>query len=193
MNMRKLSVFNSITLDGYFTDQNNDMSWAHKNSDAEFDSFVQGNAKSGGELLFGRVTYDMMSSYWQSPAAMESNPIVATQMNDLPKVVFSSSLVEAKWNNTRIIRGDIANEVRKLKSESGKEMVIFGSGTIVSQLAQTGLIDHYNIVLIPIVLGAGRTMFNGLREKLDLKLTTSRAFKNGNVYLSYESILASDN
>ncbi|MGZ5279886.1 MAG: dihydrofolate reductase family protein [Pseudobdellovibrionaceae bacterium] len=191
--MRKLSVFNSITLDGYFTDQNNDMSWAHKNDDAEFNSFVQENAKSGGELLFGRVTYDMMSSYWQSPAAMENNPTLAKQMNDLPKVVFSSSLIEAKWNNTRIVKGDIANEVRKLKNEPGKDMVIFGSGTIVSQLAQTGLIDQYQIVLIPIVLGAGRTMFNGLREKLDLKLKTTRAFKNGNVFLSYDSLLASEN
>jgi dihydrofolate reductase len=183
--MRKLLVFNSVTLDGYFTDMNGDMSWAH-NQDAEWKAFVGGNASGGGQLLFGRVTYDLMASYWPTPAAIKNDPVVAEGMNNLPKVVFSRTLAKASWNNTKLVKGDIAAEVRKMKKEPGKNMVIMGSGTIVSQLAPEGVIDEYQIVLNPIVLGKGRTMFDGIKEKLPLKLTKTRTFGNGNVLLCYE-------
>jgi dihydrofolate reductase len=108
-------------------------------------------------------------------------------MNESPKVVFSRTMVEATWNNTRLIKDDLENEVRKLKDESGDQLVVMGSGTIVSQLAQAGLVDEYQMVLNPIVLGAGRTMFEGVKNKINLKLTATRAFKNGNVLLKYEA------
>jgi dihydrofolate reductase len=101
-------------------------------------------------------------------------------------VVFSRTLDNATWNNTRLIREDPASAVRRMKRESGPDMLIFGSGTIVSQLTQAGLIDEFQIVLNPIVLGAGRTMFEGLTTPLRLKRTKSRAFGNGNTVLSYE-------
>jgi dihydrofolate reductase len=107
-------------------------------------------------------------------------------MNALPKIVFSRSLDRATWNNTKLVKGDLASEVRKLKQEPGEAMVILGSGTIVSQLAQEGLIDEYQIVLNPVVLGAGRTMFEGGRQKRGFTLTRTRAFGNGNVLLCYE-------
>jgi dihydrofolate reductase len=187
--MRKLIVFNSVTLDGYFTDKNNDMSWAHK-SDPEFDSFTEENAKSGGELVFGRVTYEMMKSFWPTENARKMFPVVAEQMNDAKKIVFSRTLDEADWNNTRLIKGDLAEEVRKLKNEPGDTLVIMGSGTIVAQLTDAHLIDEYQMILNPIALGEGRTMFDGIKEKLDLKLTSTRAFKNGNVLMSYEAAVA---
>jgi len=84
-------VFNSVTLDGYFTDKNSDMSWAHKN-DPEWNAFVADNAKGGGTLLFGRITYELMASFWPTPAAMQMMPDVAKGMNSLPKVVFSRTL-----------------------------------------------------------------------------------------------------
>jgi dihydrofolate reductase len=115
-------------------------------------------------------------------------PAVAEGMNRMPKVVFSRTLSEASWNNTNLVKGDLATEMRKLKQEPGPDMVILGSGSIVSQLAQEGLIDEYQIVVNPIALGAGRTMFDGIKEKLRLKLTKSRAFNNGNVLLCYEPI-----
>ena len=183
--MRKLLVFNSVTIDGYFTDKNGDMSWAHK-QDSEWNDFVANNAKSGGELVFGRVTYDMMVSFWPTPAAAQMFPDVAKGMNESPKVVFSRTMDKASWNNTRLFKGDLENEVRKLKAEPGDGLVLMGSGQIVSQLAQAGLVDEYQIVLNPIVLGAGRTMFEGVTNKLNLKLTNSRTFKNGNVLLTYE-------
>lgn len=182
--MRKLSVFNQVSLDGYFVDNNGDMSWAHKQDD-EWNEFTLSNAGGGGELLFGRITYNMMKSFWPTPQAMQAMPEVAKQMNALPKVVFSTTLDEADWNNTKLIRSNIADEVRRMKNETGPDMVIMGSGTIVSQLAAEGLIDQYQIVVNPLVLGSGRTMFDGRKDKFDLRLTNTRAFENGNVLLEY--------
>ncbi len=105
--MKKLVVFNNVTLDGYFTDRNGDMSWAHKD-DPEWNAFAADNAKGGGTLLFGRITYEMMASWWPTPQAMKSMPAVAERMNHLPKVVFSRTLDKASWNNTKLVKKDIA-------------------------------------------------------------------------------------
>jgi dihydrofolate reductase len=183
--MRSLIVFNHVSLDGYFVDKKGDMRWAHK-QDPEWNEFVAGNARGGGVLLFGRVTYEMMASYWPSPMAAQNSPAVAERMNNLQKVVFSRTLDKASWKNTKLVKGDLATEVRKMKQESGEGLVIMGSGTIVSQLAQEGLIDEFQIVVCPIVIGSGRTLFDGVKEKLNLKLTKSRTFGNGNVYTCYE-------
>ncbi len=187
--MRKISVFNHVSLDGYFVDKNGDMSWAKADpNDAEWNAFVTENASGESTLLFGRITYEMMASFWPTPMAMEMMPSVAERMNNLPKVVFSRTMSKASWNNTKLVKGDFAAEVRKMKKESGPDTVILGSGSIVAQLAQEGLIDEYQIVVNPIALGKGRTMFDGLKEKLMLKLTKTRIFGNGNVFLCYEPI-----
>jgi dihydrofolate reductase len=185
--MRKIIVFNHVSLDGYFVDKNNEMSWAKADhQDAEWDAFVAENASGGGVLVFGRITYDLMASFWPTPFAIESMPVVAKGMNSLPKVVFSKTLQEAPWNNTKLVKGDPATEIRKMKQETGQDMAIMGSGSIVSQLSQARLIDEYQIVVNPIILGAGRTMFEGVKDKLGLKLTRTRAFGNGNVLICYE-------
>jgi dihydrofolate reductase len=185
--MRKLVVFNHVSLDGYFVDANGDMSWAKADhQDAEWNAFVAGNASGGGVLVFGRITYELMAGFWPTPFAIESMPAVAEGMNKMPKVVFSRTMDRASWNNTTLVKGDLAAEMRKLKQAPGEGMAILGSGSIVAQLAQEGLIDEYQIVVNPVVLGAGRTMFEGVKEKLSLKLTKTRAFGNGNVLLCYE-------
>lgn len=185
--MGKLIVLNQISLDGYFVDAHGDMSWAHNaTEDDEWDEFVAANASGGGQLVFGRVTYELMASYWPTPAAMRNDPVVAERMNNLPKIVFSRTLSEASWNRTRLVNDDPAAEMRKLKAEPGNDMAIMGSGTIVSLLTREGLIDEYQIVVVPLVLGAGRTMFEGVGEKLGLELTKTRTFGNGNVFLRYE-------
>jgi dihydrofolate reductase len=184
--MRRLVVFNNVSLDGYFVDANGDMSWAHGgDQDAEWNAFVSGNASGEGELLFGRKTYELMASFWPTPLAAQMQPVVAEGMNTLRKVVFSRTLDKVSWNNTKLVKGDLVAEVRKLKSEPGKDMTILGSGSIVAQLAQAGLIDEYQLVLNPIVLGKGRTMFEGIPEKLTLKPTQTRTFGNGKVLLCY--------
>ena len=185
--MKKLIVFNHITLDGYFAGANGDFSWAHTgNDDAEYQRFVTGNASGGdSRFLFGRVTYQLMAGYWPTPIATEHDPVVAMKMNSTPKVVFSNTLEEATWANTTLIRGDLIGEVRRLKDEAGPDLVIFGSGSIVAQLAPSGLIDEYQMVLDPVVLGKGKTMFSGITGAINLRLTKSRVFNNGKVFLCY--------
>lgn len=187
--MRKLAAFTQLTLNGFFADAKSDMSWAHRRDvdDEEWAAFAAENTSSGGTLLFGRITYELMVSYWPTPQAMKDAPIVAEAMNSLPKVVFSRSLANTSWNNTKIVEHEIEAAVKDLKKESGKDIVILGSGSIVKQLAQTGLIDEYQIVINPIALGQGKTLFAGIEKMLKLKRTKTRAFDNGNVLLCYES------
>src|SRR3974377_784276 len=110
--MRKLNVFNHITLDGYFVDSQGAMRSAPR-QDPEWNEFVANNAKGESPLLFGRVTYQLMASYWPTPMALQAMPEVAERMNALPKIVFSRTLDEAAWNNTRLIKGDLVAETRK--------------------------------------------------------------------------------
>lgn len=187
--MPKLVVFNHVSLDGYFVDSKGDMSWAHVDpQDAEWNAFVSDNAGGGGALVLGRVTYDLMASFWPTPMAAQMMPAVAEGMNNMPKVLFSRTLEKATWHNTTLLKGDIAAEIRKLKEMPGPDMTILGSGTIVAQLAQAGLIDEYQVVVNPTVLGKGRTMFAGLPAQMALRLTQSRTFGNGNVFLCYQPV-----
>ena len=184
--MRKLRVFNGITIDGYFTDLEGDMSWAHDHQDAEWAAFSAENAGGDVAFLFGRKTYDMMKSYWPTPQARETAPEVAKAMNSRKKLVFSRTLTQATWSNTELLKGDPVAEVRKLKQESGPDLLIFGSGTIVAPLAEAGLVDEFELVLNPRALGRGRTIFEGVKKTLCFKLMKTRPFKNGNVVLWYE-------
>jgi len=183
--MPKLMTYNAMSLDGFFTDANGDMSWAHK-QDPEWQAFVRENASGGGQLLFGRKTYELMAGFWSTAAAMQSNPVVAERLNALPKFVVSRTLRDVGWNNTTLLQGELVDEVRKLKQQPGGDIVVMGSGSVVAQLAEAGLIDEYQIVLNPLVVGQGRTLFEGVQRKLPMKLAKSRPFANGNVVLFYE-------
>ena len=182
--MAKLIVFNTVSLDGYFTDADSDMSWIHSQG-KEWDDFVSGNAQGGGILVFGRVTYEMMAGWWPTPAALKAFPAVAAGMNRAEKYVFSKKLKKTDWSNTTILRGDPAEEIAALKKKPGPGLAILGSGSIVSRAAAAGLVDEFQMVMYPIVLGKGKTMFEGIPERIPLKLAGTRAFKNGNVLLRY--------
>jgi dihydrofolate reductase len=182
--MQNLSAFITTSLDGYFADSSGDMSWAHK-SDPEWLDFVSGNASQGGMLLFGRVTYELMIKYWPTPMAKQQNPVVAEGMNSAQKVVFSRTLNEATWQNTKLVKSDLPGEVRKLKQQSGNGMCILGSGAIITQLAEERLIDDLQVVVSPIILGKGRTPFETAKQRLPIKLQKTRSFTNGNVVLYY--------
>ena len=185
--MRKLGIFMNVTLNGLYADANSDMSWAHQSpDDAEWNEFTAGNASGDGALLFGRVTYDMMANFWPTPMAQQMMPTVAEGMNKMPKYVVSRTLDKASWNNTTVIKGDLAVEIRKLKATPGPDLVTLGSGSIVAQLADANLLDSAQAVIHPIALGAGKALFGGIARKLQLKLTKSRTFKNGNVVLWYD-------
>ncbi len=152
------------------------------------ESFVTENARGDSEFLFGRITYDLMASFWPTPMALTMMPAVAAQLNGLPKVVFSRTLASAAWSNTTVSKGDLVQEVQRMKAAPGADMVIMGSGTIVAQLTQAGLIDEFQLVLNPIVLGRGRTLFEDVSSAPLLKPARTRTFGNGNVLLCYEPV-----
>lgn len=183
--MRKVSVFNHMSLDGYICDPQGDMSFAHENSDEQWEQFSNQSAQGGSTLLMGRVTYDMMKSYWPTPAAKKQMPAIAEVMNASEKIVFSRTLRSSDWENTRFVNGDIVAAVKKLKKEDGPDMLIMGSGSIVSQLSAAKLIDEYQLVVNPCVLGKGKTMFATLDDELKLRRTSIQTFQNGNVVLTY--------
>jgi dihydrofolate reductase len=186
--MPRIIVFNSLSLDGYFTNAAGDMSWAHPATpDPEFSAFTAENAKGGGRLLFGHRTYSLMAGFWPTPAALQSMPQVAGRMNAMPKIVFSRKLKKADWNNTEVLQGDLAKVLAPRKTAPGPDMVILGSGEIVAQLALSGLIDEYQLVIVPLVLGGGRTLFAGIKEPMALTLQEQRTFKSGRVFLRYRA------
>jgi dihydrofolate reductase len=180
--MRKLRVFESISVDGFFTDSNGDMSWAHAGrEDAEFAGWVSANASSGGELLFGRKTYQMMEAYWPTPLAAEQMPEVAKGMNAAKKYVISRT-IQPTWKHTQLLDGDPVKAVQKLKQTSGANIAVLGSGSIAALLGAAGLVDEYQFVMIPVALGAGRTVFTKGNK---LRLLDIRSFRCGNVAVTY--------
>jgi len=182
--MGRLAAFNFITLNGFFEGPDRDLSW-HGHGGEESKYAVE-SLESGSTLLFGRVTYEMMAGYWPTPLAVENDPIVARGMNEADKIVFSRTLKTVAWNNTRLVKDDVVEFVKREKPTHGKDMTILGSGSIVAQLAEQGLIDEYQIMVDPVALGAGKTIFKGITAKLDLKLTSSRVFRSGVVLLCYQ-------
>jgi dihydrofolate reductase len=135
--MGKVSVFNFVTLSGHFEGPKSDISW-HMHGAEESEFAVEG-LKSGNTLLFGRVTYELMASYWPTSYAMENDPVLAAGMNRAGKVVFSRTLEKADWSNTRLVKGDVGEEVERMKRAAGKDMTLMGSGSILTQLAERGL------------------------------------------------------
>jgi len=182
--MRKLTAFNFLTLNGYFKGQKGDISW-HRHG-VEENQYAAEGLKAGNTLLFGRVTYEMMASYWPTPMAMKNDSTVAEGMNSAEKIVFSRTLTMAGWSNTRLVKDNIVEEMKKLKQTPGKDMTLLGSGSILAQFAEQSLIDEYHFMVDPVVLGDGTPLFKGIRHKLDLKLIGTKAFKSGVVLLSYE-------
>ena len=184
--MRRVFLFMMVTLDGFFEGPNQDIGW--HNVDEEFNEFAIQQLDDVDTLLFGRVTYEGMASYWPTPFAKENDPIVADKMNKVSKLVFSKTLDKAEWDNTRLVREHVAEEISKLKQQPGKDLAIFGSSDLAVSLLQMGLIDELRMMVNPVVLGSGKTLFNGIREKLNLKLLKTRTFRSGNVLLYYQIV-----
>ncbi len=189
--MRKLSAFIFITLNGCYKGPGGDIGW-HRHGEEEGEYSAE-SLRDENTLIFGRVTYDMMASFWPTPAAAESMPRVAEGMNKAEKIVFSKTLQKADWENTRIISEDMVEEVKRLKGFPGNNMTILGSGSIVTQLAEHGLIDHYEIMIDPVAIANGTSLFQGITRNLDLKLISVRTFKSGVVLLSYEPLQSDKN
>jgi dihydrofolate reductase len=184
--MRKVVFFMLTSLDGYFEGPGHEIDW--HNTDEEFQEFAIEQTGQAGMLLFGRVTYEMMASYWPTKQAIESDPIVAHMMNTLPKIVFSRTLSKADWQNTHLVKTDFAKEISTLKEQPGKDLCILGSSDLAVSFLEAGLLDEIRILLNPIILGAGKPVFKGIQDRFKLKLLKTRIFKNGNILLYYQPV-----
>ncbi len=172
------------SLDGYFEGPNREIDW--HNVDEEFNEFAIDQLNSVDTILFGRVTYELMRRYWPTKQAIENDPIVAGKMNCLEKIVFSRTLDKVEWQNSRLVKENAAAEIARLKEQIGKDMIIFGSSDLATTLIPEGLIDEYRIMVNPIVLGKGKSLFKGLKDRLKLKLMKTQTFRSGNVLLYYQ-------
>ena len=182
--MRKVFVFNMVTLDGFFAGPTGDIDW-HV-TDEEFNRFAEEQLEDVDALLFGRVTYQLMAGYWPPDAANGDDPVIARAMNALPKVVFSRTLDRVDWENSRLVSDGAAEEVSRLKQEPGKDIAIFGSANLIGSLLPSGVIDEYRILVNPVVLGSGKPLFAGIDGPLKLTHTKTRTFGSGNVLICYE-------
>ena len=175
-----------VSLDGFFEGPNHEIDWHNVN--AEFNEFAIEQTQGAGVLLFGRKTYELMAGYWPSESAKKNDPVVAELMNRALKVVFSKTLKDAEWNNTRLATTSAVEEVKKLKREPGRDLAIYGSNQLSVSLVQAGLIDEFRIMVNPVILDGGNLLFKGIKDRLNLKLLRTRTFKSGNVLLCYQPI-----
>jgi dihydrofolate reductase len=181
--MRKVIFQMMISLDGYFEGPERDISW--HNVDEEFNNYAIDLLNNVDTLLFGRITYQLMAEYWPSQEAITNDPIVAERMNSLAKITFSRTLDKVEWKNSRLVKGTIPEEIMKLKKQAGKDIALFGSSNLALTFIEHNLIDEFRIMVNPVVLGKGTPLFNGIKEKLPLKLIKSKTFDSGNVLLYY--------
>jgi dihydrofolate reductase len=181
--VRNFYAFNLISLDGYFEGPNHDLGWF--NVDEEFNEYAIQQHAEMDTIIFGRMTYEMMASYWPTPMAAEENDaVVVKAMNTLPKIVVSRTLERADWNNSRLVRDNLADELGKLKQQPGMDIALFGSAQLQSALLQQGLLDELRILVNPLVLGGGTPLFKP-EDHVKLDLVKAKPFRSGNVLLTY--------
>jgi dihydrofolate reductase len=190
--MRKIVMFNRVSADGYFADEHGGLDWTVP--DDQLDQEAASGMPGTGTMLFGRKTYDIFEAFWphaadEDPhAAGRHNPAIkkmADWINAAPKVVFSKTRKELTWNNSRLLSHFDPDEIRKMKADSGKDMLIFGSGSIVSLLSQHRLIDEYRFVVGPQLLGKGQQLIRDMPHSLRLHLREVKQYRSGNVQLCY--------
>ena len=183
--MRKLFLFMNVSLDGYFEGPGHDISGFQTGGN---EAFSLKEEEEVDTILLGHRTYEMMQSFWPTPQAEQSMPDVAKFMNENLKIAVSHQPFEPGWENVRVIRADVVAEVKQLKEGPGKAIIIFGSNNLCVSLMQAGLIDEFQVLLNPVVLGAGTSLFAGLPEKAALRLKSSHTFESGKVLLTYEPV-----
>jgi dihydrofolate reductase len=186
--MRKIFAFEVASVDGYYEGPNHEFDWPVV--DEEFNQFAVEQLDEADTLLFGRATYEVMASFWPTPMAEQSDPEVARRMNGYSKIVVSRTLGAAGWANTRVVGDDVAGEIARLKQEPGRDIAIFGSFALTVNLLMLGLVDEIRIMVSPVVLGGGASLFHTADERIRLTLRNVRTFASGNVLLTYEPAIS---
>jgi len=184
MIMRKIFLFMNVSLDGYFEGPDHDISWTHRG----FEAYSSEQSQEVDTVLFGHRTYEMMKSFWPTADAQEFAPEIARFMNEKRKVVASHTPFEPGWSNVTVFNVDVPREVRRLKEGPGKTIAIFGSNNLCVNLMEDGLIDEFQIIINPVAIGEGTSLFKGLSKKVELKLIETHPFKSGTVLLTYARV-----
>lgn len=190
--MRKLVLFLHSSLDGFVEGPNGpmDISWVAYDSDLE--RHAREILSMADTVLWGRGTYQMMHSYWPSvssdPNASQHERDHAEWIEKTNKVVFSTTLENVEWNNSRLVKENVEEEIKRLKEQPGKDIVILGSPRFAHTLMQLGLIDEYKITVSPVVIGSGLPLFQGVQEKINLKLIENKTFDSGALGLVYQTV-----
>ena len=180
--MRKLIMWNMVTLEGFFEGPKSwDIDWHNYAWGEELEQLSSEQLQLADLLLFGRVTYQGMASFWPSAQGQ-----VADAMNAIAKVVFSRTLEKADWNNTRLVKEDAEVAVTQLKQQPGKDILLFGSANLAATLTAHGLIDEYRLGVNPIILGGGNPLFKPNQHRMKMKLLEARPLKSGCVILRYQ-------
>jgi len=182
--MRKLILWNLLTLDGYFEGEKSwDLDWHSSIWGPELERLSIEQLSSADMLLFGRVTYEGMAAYWRTAEGE-----VADLMNSLPKVVFSRTLREPDWANTTLVKDDAAAAVRALKQQGDRDMFVFGSANLSATFTNEDLFDEYRLAIAPVVLGTGTPLFGRNLNRKSLTLLESRPLASGGVILRYAPV-----
>ncbi len=182
--MKKIIAVEWLSLDGYFSRENNETDWFVW--DKEMEAYYKEMFKDFDTILFGSTTYKIMADYWpKSPSTDESSDI-KNFMNNSRKIVFSKTLNNTEWNNSEVMKEISSEKIIAMKQAIGKDIVIFGSGSVVSHLTTLKLIDEYKFLINPVFLGNGKTIFKNEEAKAKLKYLNSKTFGNGNIMLQYE-------
>lgn len=179
--MRKLFWQMSVTLDGFMEGPNRELNDTAEVVDEDFDRYATEMLNSIDAILLGRVTYQLFTDYWPSATGPD-----ADKLNELPKIVFSRTLEKVEWNNSRLIKENVAQEVEGLMQQKGKDLALFGSADLASTFIRLGLIDVYRIFVTPVVLGRGSPMFKEIQDRIDLKLLKATTWGSGVVALYYQ-------
>ncbi len=185
-----------MTLDGYSTGPNGEMDYLPPFNDEKMWSDLHEemwkNLDSADTIVLGRKTYQIWEKYWPAavtnPKSSESDKKFSKYAEETQKIVISSSLDKVDWKNTTLIRGNIADEVQKLKQQTGKNIVVAGGATVAQTLAKLGLIDEYLIIVHPVILGNGKLLLKDLSTRQKLKLMSTKTFNSGAVELAYQRI-----
>ena len=186
--MRKIISFMHISLDGFVAGPNGEMDWIKV--DEEIFDFVGKRISEGDTALYGRVTYQMMEDYWPTagdkPAATMHDIEHSRWYNKVHKVILSTTMKEAGLIHTKIIGDNLLNSINEIKQRAGKDILLFGSPTATHSLIQLNLIDGYWLFVNPIILGQGIPLFVDIKDKIKLKLLTTRQFTCGVTELNYK-------
>jgi dihydrofolate reductase len=178
-----LASFILTTLDGFYEGPNGELDWPVV--DEEFDDFAIRQLDQADTLGFGRATYEHMAAHWPTDRARANDPGITSRMNTKPKVVFSTSLEHAGWSNTTVIAGEAVEQRDTVKTAPDGELLVLGSAHLTTHFAAAGLLDELRIMVCPVAIGQGRSLFEDLKGRIALRLAHVRQFDSGSVLLTY--------